>query len=62
MFTEHDCFFHMSYGLSEWLINLSTTYYIRIRSSNKPEVKTKLWKKILCDMPQKILETKCDAE
>lgn len=39
-FTEHDSFFHMSYGLSEWPINLSTTYYIRVRSCPK----TKLWK------------------
>lgn len=40
-FTEHNNFFHMSYGLSEWLTNLSTTYCIRVRSC----LKTKLWKK-----------------
>lgn len=40
-FMERDSFFHMSYGLLEWLINLSTTYYIRIRN----RLKTKLWKK-----------------
>lgn len=40
-FTEHDSFFHKSYGLSERLINVSNTYYIRIRNY----LKTKVWKK-----------------
>lgn len=56
-FTEYDSFFHMSYELSEWLINLSTTYNIRIKSVLKQN-----YGKNCCDMPRKILETKCDAE
>lgn len=40
-FTEHDSFFHMSSGLLEWLLNVSTTYCIRVRSC----LKTKQWKK-----------------